>query len=85
MRGGFLHVGQRHPGIERCSDERVPERAGRDSLADPSATDSLTDDPPSAGPVRPPPVRGQGHWPAHTVADGQAVGEMMSGAVMTNP
>jgi hypothetical protein len=58
-----LHVAQRDPGIERSGYERVPERAGRDRLADPGAAGDLADDPPGAVPVQPPPVMGQEHRP----------------------
>ena len=36
MRGGFLHVAQRHAGIERGGDERVPERVRADGLPIPA-------------------------------------------------
>jgi hypothetical protein len=49
----------------------VPQRVGRDSLADPCAAGGLADDPPGAVPVQPPTVRGQEHRPADTFADGQ--------------
>jgi hypothetical protein len=26
MRGGFLHIPQRHSGVQRRGDERVPQR-----------------------------------------------------------
>jgi hypothetical protein len=32
----LLHVAERHAGVERCGDERVPEAMGTDPLADPS-------------------------------------------------
>ena len=54
MRGSFLDVAQRHPRIERGGDERVPQRVGRDGLADPGAAGGLADDPPGTVPVQPP-------------------------------
>jgi hypothetical protein len=36
MRGRFLDITQPHPGIQRCGDERVPERVGRTVLAIPA-------------------------------------------------
>ena len=33
--GRFLHVTQWHPGVERGSDERVPQRVRADALGDP--------------------------------------------------
>ncbi len=41
MRGSLLHVAQRDPGIQRGGDERVPQRVGRDGLADPGAACDL--------------------------------------------
>jgi hypothetical protein len=58
-----LDVAQRDPGIQRGSDERVPELMGRDGLADPGPPGGLADDPPGAVLVQPPPVRGQNTGP----------------------
>ena len=33
--GGFLYIPQRHPGVQRCGDERVPQRVGPNRLGDP--------------------------------------------------
>jgi hypothetical protein len=71
VRGSLLHVPQRHPGIQRGGDERMPQRVGRDGLADPGAAGGLADDPSGAVPVQPPPVGGQEHRPAGALADGQ--------------
>jgi hypothetical protein len=49
----------------------VPQRAGRDGLADPGAARNLADDPPGAVPVQPPPVLGQEHRAFGAFADGQ--------------
>jgi hypothetical protein len=49
----------------------MPERVGRDGLADPGTAGGLADNPPGAVPVQPPPVRGQEHRPAGALADGQ--------------
>jgi hypothetical protein len=35
VRGGFLYVAQRHPGVQRGGDERMPEDARPGTLADP--------------------------------------------------
>src|SRR6516162_5800102 len=43
----------------------------RDGLGNPGTAGGLADDPPGAVPVQPPPVRGQEHRPARTLADGQ--------------
>ena len=66
-----MHVPQRDSGIQRGRDERVPERVGRDGLADPGLACDTADDPPGAVPVQPPPVCGQEHRPAGALADGQ--------------
>ena len=71
MRGRLLHIPQRDPGIQRGGDDGMPERVRRDGLADPGATRGAADDPPGAVPVQPPPVRGQEHRAAGTLADGQ--------------
>jgi hypothetical protein len=59
------------PGIERGGDEGMPERVRRDDLSHPAATRGAPDDPPSAVPVQPPPVRCQEDRAAGTLADGQ--------------
>ena len=51
MRRGLLHVAQRDPGIKRGGYVRVPERVGRDRLADTGAAGDLTHDPPGTMPV----------------------------------
>ena len=71
MQGGLLHVPQRHPGVERGGDERVPQRVRRDDLGDSRTAGSAADDPPGAVPVQPPPVRGQEDRPAGALAGGQ--------------
>ena len=70
MRGGLLHVPQRHSGVQRGGDERVPKRVGRDGLGDPGPAGGLADDPPGAVPVQSS-VRGQERWPFCALADGQ--------------
>ena len=67
VRGGFLHVAQRHPRIQRRGDKCVPERVRPDFLGDPG----LPGDPPSAMPVQPPPVGRQENGPFHALADRQ--------------
>jgi hypothetical protein len=66
-----LHVAQRHPGIKRRGYERVPERVGRDGLADARSAGDLADDPAGAVPVQPPAVGGLERRPAGALADGQ--------------
>jgi hypothetical protein len=71
VRGGFLDIPQRYPGIERGGDERVPKRVRCDGLADPGAAGGVADDPPGGVLVQPSPVAGQEHWPFRALADGQ--------------
>ncbi len=71
VRGGVLDVPQRHPGVQRRGDECMPERVGRDGLADACTARDLADDPPSAVPVQPSPVRSQEHRPFGSLADGK--------------
>jgi hypothetical protein len=59
MGGSFPDVAQRHPGVQRGGDERVPQRVRGDRLADPGVARGLADDPPGAVPVQPPSVGGQ--------------------------
>jgi hypothetical protein len=59
MRGSLLHIAQRHPGIQRGGDERVPERVRADGLADPGAARDPANNPPGTVPVQPPPLCGQ--------------------------
>jgi hypothetical protein len=68
---GFLHVPQRHPGIQRGGDERVPQRVRPDCLGDPGAAGDPADDPPGAVPVQPAPIGGQEDWPLAALADSQ--------------
>ena len=74
MRGRFLNIAQRDPGIQRRGDERVPERMRRNGFGDPGTAGGLADDPPCAVPVQPPPARGQEHRAASALADSQVNG-----------
>jgi hypothetical protein len=69
--GGFLHVAQRHAGVERRGYECMPEHVRADMLADPGAAGDPADDPGGAVPVQPPPVRGDEQRPFGALADGQ--------------
>ena len=51
MGGGLLNVAERHAGVERGGNARVPERVRADVLADAGAASDLADDPPGAVPV----------------------------------
>jgi hypothetical protein len=57
--GGLLNVAQRHAGVERGGDERMPQRVRPYVLADPGAAGDLADNPPGAVPVQPPPAGGE--------------------------
>jgi hypothetical protein len=71
MGGGFLHVAQRDPGIQRGGDERVSQRVRGDWLGDPGAAGGLADDPPGAVPVQPTAVPGEEHGTVGALADRQ--------------
>ncbi len=74
VRCRFLNIAQRDSGIQRCGNERVPERMRRNGFGDPGTAGGLADEPPGAMPVQPPPVRGQEHRPAGALADSQVNG-----------
>jgi hypothetical protein len=69
--GGLLHVAERDPGVEGGGDERVSQRVPADLLGDPGAPGNPADDPGSAVPVQPPPVRGGKERPVGVLADRQ--------------
>jgi len=73
VRGGFLHIAQRHPGIQ-SGDERMPERVRSDRLADVGAAGNPPDDPGRAVPVQPPPIGGQEDRPLGPFADREVDG-----------
>jgi hypothetical protein len=58
VRGSFLHIPQRHPGIKGGGDERVPQSVGSYRLADPGASGNAADDPPRTVAVQPRPLGG---------------------------
>ena len=71
MRGGFLHVAERDPGVERGGDEGVPQGVRADVLADSGAAGDPADDPGGAVPVEPPSVRGEEQRSFGALADSQ--------------
>jgi len=70
VRGGFLHVAQWHPRIQRRR-ENVPERVRPDVLGNPGPAGDPADDPPSAMAVQPPPIGGQEDGSFAALADRQ--------------
>ena len=52
VRGGFLHVAQRDPSVQRGGDERVPQGVRPDRLGDPGAAGYPADNPGGAVPVQ---------------------------------
>ena len=74
MRGGFLHVAQRHPGIETGRDERVAKRVGADVLGDAGPAGNPPHDPGGAVPVQPPPVPADEQRSLGALADSQVDG-----------
>jgi hypothetical protein len=71
VRGSFLDVAQRDAGVQRCGDERVPQRVGSYLLGDPGMAGYPADDAPGAVPVQPPPGRCQEERSFAALADGQ--------------
>ena len=61
--GGFLHVPERHAGVQGGGGEGVAQGVGPDGLGDPCAAGDPADDAPGAVPVQPPPVRRQEQRP----------------------
>jgi hypothetical protein len=53
VRGGLLHVPQRHPGIQCSGDKGMPQGVGADVLGDPGAAGDPADDAGGAVPVQP--------------------------------
>lgn len=72
--GGFLHVAQWDPGVERGGDERVPQRVRADVLGDPGAARHPADDPGSPVPVQPPSLVRDEQRSFGALADGQVDG-----------
>ena len=71
VRGGFLHIAQRDPSVQRGGDKRVPQRMRPDRLGDPGAAGHPADHPPSAVPVQPSAISGQEDRSLAALADGQ--------------
>src|SRR5439155_635898 len=71
MGGCLLDIAEWYPGVQGGGDECVPERVGRDGLADPGAAGGFADDPPGGVPVQPPVVSGHEYRPFGPFADGQ--------------
>jgi hypothetical protein len=74
VRGGLLHVPQRHPCVEGGSDERVPEGVRAHVLGDPGTAGHPAHYPGGAVPGQPPPVRGGEQRSFGALADGQVDG-----------
>jgi hypothetical protein len=72
VRGGFLDIPGRNPGVEGGGDERMPQRVRPGRLADPGAAGHPADDPRGTVPIQPLPAGGQEDRTFHPLADGQA-------------
>ena len=72
VRGRFLHVAERDPGVEGGGNERVPQGVRPGRLADPGAAGYPADDPGGAVPVQPLPIGAAEDRPVHALTDGQA-------------
>ena len=71
MRGRFLHVPKRNPGVQGGGDERVPQGVRSDRFGDPGADRDSADDPGGAVPVQSPAIIGQEDRSFAALADGQ--------------
>ena len=69
--GGFLHVPQRDPGVQRRGDERMPQRVRPHRFGDPGAAGDSADDPPGTMPVQPLAIAGYEDRSLAALADGQ--------------
>jgi hypothetical protein len=70
VRGGFLDVAERDPGIQRGGDGRMPQRVRPDQLGDPGTDGYPADDPGGTVPVQPLPVVAEEDRPVHPLTDG---------------
>jgi hypothetical protein len=71
MRSGFLHVPERRTRVQRCGDERVPQRVRSYVLGDPGMAGCPADDAPGAVTVQPSPVDSDEDGSVAAFADGQ--------------
>jgi hypothetical protein len=71
MRGSFLDVAQRNPGIKGGGDESMTKGVGAYGLGDPGAAGQSADNPGGAVPVQSPAVRCQEDRPVAALADRQ--------------
>jgi hypothetical protein len=69
--GGFLHVAQRHTGVEGGGDEGVAQRVRPDWFADPGPASDPAHDPPGGVPIEPFAVGAEEDRTVHTFADCQ--------------
>jgi hypothetical protein len=69
--GSFLHVAQRHAGIQGGSDESVTQRVRSDPLADPGPAGDTSHDPPSGVPIESFPIGVEEDRAFHPFADSQ--------------
>jgi hypothetical protein len=74
MAGGFLHIAQRYPGVERSGDECVAEGVGAHALGDPRPSRDAAHDPSGRVSIDPPPVDSHEERPVAAFADRQIDG-----------
>ena len=74
VRCGFLHIAQRHAGIECCGDEGVAQGVRADGLVDTGATGDAANDPAGAVAVHPLAVRPKEDRAVESFADGEIDG-----------
>jgi hypothetical protein len=74
MAGGFLHIAQRNPSVQRSGDECVPEGVGAHALGDPRPSGDAAHDPSGRVSIDPPPVDSHEDRPVAAFADRQIDG-----------
>ncbi len=80
MRGGLLHVLQRHPGIERGRNERVSQRVRANVLGDPGPAGNSPHDPGGAVPVQPLPSPARNSGPSERSPVARSMARAVRGA-----
>ena len=71
VRGGLLDIAERHPGVERGSDESMPKRVRADPLADAGLAGKAPHDPGRAAAVQPLAGGSEEDRPLRPLADGE--------------
>ncbi len=80
MRGGFLYIPERDPGVEDGGNERVPQRVRPDRLDDPSAAGHPAGNPGGAMAVQPLSVWGEEDGPSTRSPMARSIARAVRGA-----